>query len=162
MSTYDYNKKACRYKRGLLWMIGTVIHYVFIAVFSVLALVAVFCLFVGMFQMDFSSSWDVWWKSADDALVGTVMVGTVAWVWSIYNTIRRSYLNEYLDSGSFGVVILTLKFPFLVIGALIFGFLKFISALPDSKKKDPVTEAVHEAYEWACYDDYVKQQEQNS
>lgn len=38
MSTYDYNKKACRYKRGLLWMIGTVIHYVFIAVFSVLAL----------------------------------------------------------------------------------------------------------------------------
>lgn len=153
MSTYDYNKKACRYKRGLLWMIGTVIHYVFIAVFSVLALVAVFCLFVGMFQMDFSSSWDVWWKSADHALVGTIMVGTVAWVWSIYNTIRRSYLNEYLDSGSFGVVILTLKFPFLVIGALIFGFLEFISSLPDSKKKDRFQEYMEEANSWAKFEE---------
>lgn len=153
MSTYDYNKKACRYKRGLLWMIGTVIHYVFIAVFSVLALVAVFCLFVGMFQMDFSSSWDVWWKSADHALVGTIMVGTVAWVWSIYNTIRRSYLNEYLDSGSFGVVILTLKFPFIVIGALIFGFLEFISSLPDSKKKDRFQEYMEEANSWAKFEE---------
>ena len=153
MSTYDYNKKACRYKRGLLWMIGTVIHYVFIAVFSVLAVVAVFCLFVGMFQMDFSSSWDVWWKSADHALVGTIMVGTVAWVWSIYNTIRRSYLNEYLDSGSFGVVILTLKFPFLVIGALIFGFLEFISSLPDSKKKDRFQEYMEEANSWAKFEE---------
>lgn len=153
MSTYDYNKKACRYKRGPLWIIGTVIHYVFIAVFSVLALVAVFCLFVGMFQMDFSSSWDVWWKSADHALVGTIMVGTVAWVWSIYNTIRRSYLNEYLDSGSFGVVILTLKFPFLVIGALIFGFLEFISSLPDSKKKDRFQEYMEEANSWAKFEE---------
>ena len=134
-------------------MIGTVIHYVFIAVFSVLALVAVFCLFVGMFQMDFSSSWDVWWKSADHALVGTIMVGTVAWVWSIYNTIRRSYLNEYLDSGSFGVVILTLKFPFLVIGALIFGFLEFISSLPDSKKKDRFQEYMEEANSWAKFEE---------
>ena len=159
MSTYDYNKKACRYKRGLLWMIGTVIHYVFIAVFSVLALVAVFCLFVGMFQMDFSSSWDVWWKSADDALVGTVMVGTVAWVWSIYNTIRRSYLNEYLDSGSFGVVILTLKFPFLVIGALIFAIFEFIDALPDSNKKDRVQESIEEANKWAWYEEERRRQE---
>lgn len=153
MSTYDYNKKTCRYKRGPLWIIGTVIHYVFIAVFSVLALVAVFCLFVGMFQMDFSSSWDVWWKSADHALVGTIMVGIVAWVWSIYNTIRRSYLNEYLDSGSFGVVILTLKFPFLVIGALIFGFLEFISSLPDSKKKDRFQEYMEEANSWAKFEE---------
>lgn len=153
MSTYDYNKKACRYKRGPLWIIGTVIHYVFIAVFSVLALVAVFCLFVGMFQMDFSSSWDVWWKSADHALVGTIMVGIVAWVWSIYNTIRRSYLNEYLDSGLFGVVILTLKFPFLVIGALIFGFLEFISSLPDSKKKDRFQEYMEEANSWAKFEE---------
>ena len=134
-------------------MIGTVIHYVFIAVFSVLAVVAVFCLFVGMFQMDFSSSWDVWWKSADHALVGTIMVGIVAWVWSIYNTIRRSYLNEYLDSGSFGVVILTLKFPFLVIGALIFGFLEFISSLPDSKKKDRFQEYMEEANSWAKFEE---------
>ena len=34
MRIYDYNKMGSRKKRGILWMIGTTIHYVFIAVFS--------------------------------------------------------------------------------------------------------------------------------
>lgn len=159
MRIYDYNKMGSRKKRGILWMIGTTIHYVFIAVFSILALLAAFCLFMGVFEMDFSSSWDVWWKSADQALVGTVMVGVVAWSWSIYNTFRKSYLNEYLDSGSFGVTILTLKFPFLVIGALIPAIFEFIDALPDSNKKDRVQESIEEANKWAWYEEERRRQE---
>ena len=162
MRINNYNKKTFYKRKGFLWLIGTTLHYTVASVTTVLSLLAAFVIFMGLFEMDFSS-WNVWWKSADTSFTGMLMAFAVGMVWSFYNKIRKSYLNAYLDSGSFGVIILTLKFPFLVIGALlsmVFDFTEEWSK--QSEKKDPVAEAVHEAYEWAIYDDYVKQQERNS
>ena len=113
--------------------------------------------------MEFSS-WNVWWKSADTSFTGMLMAFAVGMAWSFYNKIRKSYLNAYLDSGSFGVTILTLKFPFLVIGALISVFFKFLESdvLEQCTKESKEDKEWREHMETWYYADYLKEQERNS
>ena len=163
MRINNYNKKTFYKRKGFLWLIGTTLHYTVASVTTVLSLLAAFVIFMGLFEMEFSS-WNVWWKSADTSFTGMLMAFAVGMAWSFYNKIRKSYLNAYLDSGSFGVTILTLKFPFLVIGALISVFFKFLESdvLEQCTKESKEDKEWREHMETWYYADYLKEQERNS
>lgn len=157
MSYRNYYAQTSTRKPGLLWVIGTGIHYLLVlaTVFSALATALV--LIVGIVNMDFSS-WSVWLKSADSFLVGVAMAFVVGFLWSVYNTVRKTYLNAYRKDGAFGVITMTLKLPFIILSAILSLAFGFIEAMPKCKQ-DEGEKTFQQCWdEDTKYEQYLKQQ----
>lgn len=156
MSYRNYNAQTSTRKPGLLWVIGTGIHYLLVLATIFSALATALVLIVGIVNMDFSS-WSVWLKSADSFLVGVAMAFVVGFLWSVYNTVRKTYLNAYRKDGAFGVIIHTLTIPFVLTTAILSLVFDFISAWPE-EKEDEEEKMWKEAADNMAYDEYLKNQ----